>query len=599
MCGICGFNWKGEKKLKAIADLMNHRGPEQEGYYTDANVSIGHKRLSIIDVSKKGKQPMVNETGDVLITFNGEIYDYNVLRKELVGKGHKFTSKTDTEVIIHAYEEYGHKCLERLNGQFAFCIYDKKKGELFLARDRLGIRPLYYYAEKNSFVFASELKCLLESGVVPKEIDKYSLNHYLMFGYSPRNKSIVKSAKKLDPGNYLVYNIEKKKIVTLEPYWKIKFNTIKSYNEKKIIRTIREKLEESVRLRMVADRPVGAFLSGGLDSSLIVALMSKHTKNLETFSIGFTYEEFDESHYAELVAKKFGTKHHQMKFTSKDIQKLLPELIYYYDEPFADPSAIPTLLLAMVAKKYVTVSLSGTGGDELFAGYKRYQHYAMLRNVLKVPFIKEFTSFASSIGRTEMLDKVRMVFEEPKDYMMYPKLFSYFDKYCLSLDTRVFNDFKKHFSNNNVNDAFCFDQSEYLPNDLLYKEDIACMAHSLEGRFPFLDHNLVEFANSLPIKAKMRGKTVKYLLKKAAEGILPNEVIYRTKQSFSVPFNHYFRKELKDFAYDIIFNFEGYDYYDKIKVKKCWTAHQKNERDYTHLFLTLIVFNLWYGKWMA
>jgi len=602
MCGICGFNWSDKKKIKQLADLINHRGPEQEGHHVDENVSLGHKRLSIIDLSIKGRQPMTNEDGSILILFNGEIYNFQDIKKELQERGHVFKSRTDTEMILHAYEEFGHDCVKRFNGQFAFCIYDRVKKQLFFARDRLGMKPIYYYAEDGKLVFGSELKCLMEAGVIDKEIDENSLNHYLLFGYTPLGNSILRNVKKLEPGHYMVYGLKEHKILFNKRYWRLRFSQTGIHDEESLKKDIVSELDRSIRLRLISDRPVGAFLSGGLDSSLIVAFMRKYVKNLQTFSISFGHKGFDESRYAKIVSKKFNTKHHEMKFSTKDIKKLLPKTVYYFDEPFADASTIPTFLLALVAKKSVTVSLSGTGGDELFAGYKRYQHYATLRWLTKLPSFIRYPGYAFCrlLGSvSHKFDKLSLLLEQKEqEYTLYPKLFAYFDKTPLNVDTSFFSGFRRYFKGDGVLSAFSFDQHEYLPNDLLFKEDMACLAHSLEGRFPFLDHHLVEFANSIPVKYKMKGGESKYILKKVAEEFLPHEIIYRRKQSFSVPFNDYFRKDLKSFTYDLIFNFKEYDYYDKEVMEGCWRDHQSGKKDYSNLFLTIIMFNLWYKKWM-
>lgn len=603
ICGICGFNWSDNKLLKQITKLLTHRGPDDEGHYSDSLMSLGHKRLSIIDLSKKGKQPMTNKDESIIITFNGEIFNFQELRDILKKKGYSFSSKTDTEVIIYAYEEFGIDCINYFNGQFAFCIYDTRKKILFAARDRLGIKPFCYYSKNDKFIFSSELKSILKSGIVKKTIDKTALNHYLIFGYTSLDQTIIKDVKKLKPGHFLIYDLSKKRIKQISKYWTPSFNISPVKNENELKMQIIEKFDKSVRYRLISDRPVGAFLSGGIDSSLIVAFMSKYVKKLETFSISFDYDEFDEAPFARQVSKKFNTNHHEMKFTTKDVIKLLPKTVYYFDEPFSNCSVIPTLLLAKVAKRRVTVSLSGTGGDELFAGYKRHLHYNYIKLIVRLPIsIRKFLFFSlKQLGKiSQSSAKLSLILENSeKEYTIYPKLFSYFNRKLLGLDVSFFTNFKKYFKKRGIIDAFNFDQKEYLPLDLLYKEDIACLGHSLEGRFPFLDHNFVDFANKIPINYKLRKNKGKYILKKVAEEFIPKNIIYRKKQSFMVPFKEYFKKDLKNFAYNNMFNFNEYNYYDKSILKKCWKEHQLGKKDHSDLFLTIIMFNLWYKKWMS
>ncbi len=603
MCGICGITWNDKKLIKQIIKFISHRGPDQEGYFSDKNVTLGHKRLSIIDLSSFGKQPMKSINNNIIIVFNGEIYNYQKIKNELKNKRYKFKTKTDTEVIINAYKEWGVDCVKKFNGQFAFCIYDKKKNELFLARDRLGMKPLCYYHENKRFIFASELKCIIKLNIVKKEISKEALNHYLLFGYTPLNLTILKNVKKLKPGHYIIYDLKKKEIKDYQKYWDVNIKLNNKIKEKEIIDIVTKKLNKSIERRMISDRPVGAFLSGGVDSSLIVSFMRKKIKKLETFSVSFDRAKYDESKYARKVSKMLNTKHHEIKFSAKDIKKWINKINNYFDEPFSDASTIPTYLLAKVAKKNVTIGLSGTGGDELFGGYTRYYHFNKLRLITYLPSLVRIPIYITLkfFGMfNKKLQKASLLFWE-KEYCwsLYPKLFSFFDKKELNIDSgSIFNKFKKYFRKKSVYGAFVFDQKEYIPNDLLFKEDICCMANSLEGRFPFLDHELVEFANNIPKKYKLKHGQTKVLLKKLAEKYLPKSIIYRKKQSFSVPFAEYFRNELKEFAYELIFNFNDYDYYNKKIIRKCWKKHQKGKKNYANLFLSLLMFNLWYKKWM-
>jgi asparagine synthase (glutamine-hydrolysing) len=374
MCGIVGFNWEDEKTIKLLASLLEHRGPEQEGFHVGDSVSLGHKRLCILDLSLKGRQPLYNEDNTICIAYNGEIFNFEGLRKDLLKAGHCFVSRTDTEVLVHGYEEWGTELLKKINGQFAFCIFDKKKNLLFIARDRLGIKPLYYYCDNRKFIFGSEMKVFLKSDI-KKKINQNALDFYLLFGNTPFEQSILEGVKKLPAAHYLIYDLSAKKIQKYERYWEVSFDEQIDCDEDELKKQVAERLEESVRMQLISDVPLGAFLSGGVDSSIIVSIMRKYVKELNTFSVRFDRPDFNESQYAKIVSDKFQTIHHEIEFNAESVRDLILELPYYYDEPFADSSMIPTCLVSRVAKKYVTVSLSGTGGDELFGGYPHHYQF--------------------------------------------------------------------------------------------------------------------------------------------------------------------------------------------------------------------------------
>jgi asparagine synthase (glutamine-hydrolysing) len=601
MCGICGFNWESEDLVRKMANVINHRGPDQEGYYCDASISLGHKRLSILDLSENGRQPMWDENNEVAIIYNGEIFNYVTLRNALKKKGYSFFSDTDTEVALKLYKEIGIDCVKQFNGQFAFCIYDKKKGLLFFARDRLGMKPLYYYCDKERIIFGSELKCLLESGIIKKEISKTALNHYLFLGHCPIDLSIIKNVRKLKPGHFMCFDLKKKEITFNKPFWKLSFAKSEKKSFEELKETTLESLEKSVKLRLISDRPLGAFLSGGLDSSIIVALMRKHVKDLKTFSISFDHPKYDEGAFARKVADHFKTIHTEIKFTSDDVKKFLPKMAYYFDEPFANSSVLPTLILAHESKKEVTVALSGTGGDELFYGYPRHRHYHFLRLLYTAPgFVKSiFFALAKIIKSDSQLYKAIEIIKNSEGlHQVYSRLFSFYRKDFLNIDLKFTERFKKYFTHGDVRDAFMFDQSEYLSGDLLYKDDIACLASSLEGRHPFLDHTFVEFANAIPKELKFKNGQQKYLLKKIAEKFLPKDLIYRRKRSFSVPFKEYLKKDLKKEVYNALFDFNDFEYYNKDELKYLWNEHMSGVADHSELFFTLLMFNLWYERWM-
>ncbi len=606
MCGIVGFNWEDKRKIEILASLLEHRGPEQEGFHVRDGVSIGHKRLCILDLSEKGRQPIYNEDGTICITYNGEVFNFESLRDTLEEAGHKFVSKTDTEVLIHAYEQWGTGLLEKINGQFAFCIFDRNENLFFLARDRLGIKPLYYYHNAGRFIFGSEMKVLLKSDI-KRQISEKALNHYLLFGYTPSGESILEGVQKLLPGSYLIYDLTAKKITENARYWSLSFDGDASITEEQARREIAERLEQSVKAQLIADVPLGAFLSGGVDSSIIVALMRKYVKELNTFSVRFDRPGYDESKYAKIVSDMFRTRHHEIEFNAESVRDLIEQLPYYYDEPFGDSSMIPTCLVCRVARKYVTVSLSGTGGDELFAGYPRYLQFGVLKKLNRLPApAKNILSFSvrtlNTLLRNDMLNKLQ-TFLGPKEqaWEIYLKLFSYMFRSGdeQSRDLAEFGHFAEHFKyENDVTNALSFETMEYLPECLLTKEDRASMAVSLEVRVPFLDHTFVEFAAKIPPHFKVRGLDKKHILKKAFCDILPHKILYRKKKGFAVPLAHYFRSELRDFAQEEIFAGPAFDYYNRSFVDKLWQKHQKGTADYSRLFWSIMMFNLWHKKWM-
>ena len=607
MCGIVGFNWQDEKKIRSLACLLEHRGPEQEGFHVQDGVSIGHKRLRILDLSEKGRQPIYNEDHTICVSYNGEIYNFQELRQTLQETGHKFESKTDTEVLVHGYEEWGTELLERINGQFAFCIFDKPKNIFFIARDRLGIKPLYYYCDDKNFIFGSELKVFLKSDI-KKQISKKALNYYLLFGNTPSQQSILENVQKLLPGSYIIYDLTTQKIKERQRYWTLSFSQEASISDSEVKEQIVQRLEQSVKMRLISDVPLGAFLSGGVDSSIIVALMRKHVKDLNTFSIKFDIPGYDESRYAKIISDMFQTQHHEIEFNAESVRDLILELPYYYDEPFGDPSMIPTCLVSRVAKRHVTVSLSGTGGDELFAGYPRYIELRLLKQLNHLPAIAKKMLSSSLLAlnvilRNDKLNKLQTFMGPAEEtWLLYLKLFSYMfrDKYEQTEKLAEFSYLKTHFKyDNDVTNALNFDISEYLPDCLLTKEDRASMAVSLEVRVPFLDHTLVEFAAKIPTRLKIKRTDKKHILKKAFSDILPRKILYRKKQGFSVPLVHYFRNELKDFANKEIFESGEFDYYDKNHIGNLWQKHQNRHSDYSRLFWSIIMFNLWYKKWMT
>ena len=615
MCGIAGFTGNDSIKINNIIGNIEHRGPDDKGIYCDDFVSLGQTRLSIIDLSIAGSQPMfyspkfgacsrkfrpeLIKNTEFGIIFNGEIYNFKKIRQQLLKKGYTFTTNCDTELVLAAYCEWGQELVSYFNGMWAFCIYDKTKSQLFLSRDRFGQKPLYYYAVNELFVFGSELKVFFEYGI-EKEISKEALNYYLMFGTTPRGKSIIENIQKLEPGNYLIYNLEKKQIIKKSLYYKTNFANEKP-DLKEAKKRVYELLDLSVKRRLLADVPVGAFLSGGIDSSAIVHFMHKYVSDLKTFSIGFDYKEFNEADKAKIISDKYNTDHYEINFSANDVRDLIDNLPYYFDEPLGDSSLIPTYLVSKVAAGHVKVVLSGTGSDEIFAGYPRYYEYrqlSMLNNLPK-PIKKLISGSYSLISKDkDRASKLNILLNSSQN-QLYLKLFSnaFRGKNEFDVDIEKVGYLTKYFNNTDkLQSVLDFEQNIYLPDDLLVKEDRATMANSIEGRMPFLDYELVNYVNSLSSSLKLKGKCGKYLLKQTLKGILPDEILFRQKKGFGVPLKYYYKKELKKYTEDIIFGFSSYDYYDKNVFKKLWDRHQKGLSDYSHVFWNLIMFNKWYEK---
>ena len=594
MCGIVGFNWNDKNLVKAMSDLIRHRGPDDYGFYTDKYISLGSRRLSIIDLSR-GKQPISNEDGTKWIVFNGEIYNFIELRQELQKKKHKFRTDTDTEVILHAYEEYGRKCVERFNGMFAFAIWDSKNRELFIARDRLGKKPLFYYHSGKKFIFASEIKSILKAGI-KASINKEALYFYLTYGYTPTKKSIFNNINKLEAGCTLLFKDFK---IGIERYWQIDFSNKINESEDFFVKKIREHLDSAVRKRLIADVPVGAFLSGGLDSSAIVAYIKKYKNDLKTFSISFDYSQFDESKYARMVSEKFDTGHHDISFDADDVRELLPKLVKQYDEPFGDPSMVPTYLVSKVARKHVTVSLSGDGGDESFLGYERYLQYRLLALQEYLP--KKFISPLLSLPFGKLRNYLEFI--RLNQYKKYAELRANFKsdlRKNLFLGNFDFSDYCKKFFVypdylDNISNA---DINTYLVDDILTKLDRSSMFVSLEARAPFLDYGFMEFSAKIPMRLKLKGAEPKYILKKSLVGILPKSIIYRKKQGFTFPLEIYMRKELKDLINGSLAEKSELDrYISRDYINKLLRLHYNKEKDYTSGLWTMFILKLWLDQY--
>ena len=627
MCGIVGIvnfnsqNLVNENIVKKMNNRIYHRGPDDEGYFIERNVGLGIRRLSIIDLVS-GHQPVYNEDRTIWVIFNGEIYNYLDLRAVLEKKGHKFYTKTDTEVIVHLYEEEEEECVNKFNGMFAFAIWDRRKKKLLLARDRLGIKPLHYRIDNTSLIFASELKALIEHPAVIREIDLESLNKYLTYEYIPAPNTIFRGIKKLLPGHILILKEGK---ISLKQYWNIELGTMEKslYDKKKCIQRLKQLLEESVRKRLISDVPLGIFLSGGIDSSTITYFASKfNPSKTKTFNIGFEEKSFDESSYAKDIANLLGTKHYEELFTTERLLELVPKIADIIDEPLGDASFIPTYLVSQFARQYVTVILGGDGGDELFAGYPTYQAHKLASIYRKVPYLlrKGIEKIIQKIPPSDKnfsfefeIKKFISGIEFNQELRNYIWLgsFSPQDKETLfrqgikeEIHKDCFKEIGMHLKNKKfiapLDKILYLDMKFYLQDNLLVKIDRASMANSLEVRVPYLDHKFVEFVTALPARFKLRGLTTKYIFKKSMKNILPAKIINRRKKGFGIPLAKWFKKELKDLLEDSLskgkIDKEGIFDYNYIRM--IMDEHFKSKKNNRKKLWTLLIFQLWYDKYI-
>jgi asparagine synthase (glutamine-hydrolysing) len=632
MCGIAGkVHFKNnstvvnEKMIKKMNNAIAHRGPDDTGIFVTANkkVGLGQRRLSIIDLSPLGHQPMHYEHAGkkYTITFNGEIYNFQKKRILLKKDGYIFKSKTDTEVIMALYDKYGMNFLEHLRGMFAFALYDHQENKLVCVRDRLGKKPFKYYLDDNVFMFSSELKSLLTQPEYKKEIDYEAIHHYLTLQYVPTPLTGFKKIKKLPPAHYLTLDCNTGK-TTIKKYWQLDYSHKLQLSEEEWEKRILEKLEETVKLRMIADVPLGAFLSGGIDSSAIVALMAKNSSQpIKTFSIGFNESDHNETVYARLIADKYRTEHHEF-IVKPNALNLLPKLVHHYEEPYADSSQLATFYLADKVKDFVTVALNGDGGDENFAGYGRYSvqkfslwydKFKFWHNLLAKPTAKMINKiFQNTL--TNHAQTFAETLSEPYDqrYINYIQYFSREAKlnlYTNEMKKRVkkivtneiiIDAFKNAKTNNKIEEAIYADIATYLPDDLLAKVDIATMAHGLESRSPFLDHKFMEMTSQIPTNLKLKGlNNKKYILKKALEkDLVPKEILYRKKMGFGVPIEHWFRNEMKDYMYETLLSEKAISrgIFKKESVRKLLDTHVNTKINHSYKIWALITLELWFQE---
>ncbi|MFA5160797.1 MAG: asparagine synthase (glutamine-hydrolyzing) [Elusimicrobiales bacterium] len=626
MCGISGiFNYGtgaavDKDELRRLNSLILHRGPDDDGFCFDGPAGLAMRRLSIIDLPT-GHQPISNEDGSLWIVFNGEIYNFRELRAELEKKGHVFHTKTDTEAIVHLYEDEGKNCVKKLRGMFAFAIWDSRNKRIFIARDRIGKKPLNYSLQNGRLVFASELRAV--AAACPREIDFQSLDLYLALQYIPSPRTVYKNIFKLPPAHTLT--VDKNGAVS-EPYWDLPLNAPPlDISESEAKSEVRRRLEEAVKIRMVSDVPLGAFLSGGVDSSVIVALMSRlSARPVKTFSVGFEEQEFSELEYARAVANMHGCEHTEF-IVKPEMSDVLPKLAWHYSEPYADSSALPSYYVARETRKHVTVALNGDGGDENFAGYLRYiaMRLAHYWDYLPAPARKSLAAAAeilpeksaplSILWRAKRFLRSTVAGDFPARHL---KMVCYFDdeakralyspKFRAAVNLSGAADYiaagyEKAAGLDFINRLLYVDIKTYLPEDLMVKMDIATMANSLEGRSPLLDHEFMEFCFRLRGDMKLRGlgKT-KWLLKESFRDMLPPQILTRPKMGFAIPVGRWFRGELKKFWEEACLSRTALrrGYFNEAALRAVWEEHQSGRRDHGYRLWAVLMLELWHQAFM-
>ena len=631
MCGITGFllDTPGdpvemENLIGKMANRLRHRGPDETGFFVDGRAALGHRRLSIIDL-KSGQQPIFSEDGTLCIIFNGEIYNYKELSKELVARGHVFSTHSDTETILHAYEEWGEECIGRLHGMFAFCVWDARNRILLLARDRVGKKPLFYAHTGGAFVFSSEMKSILEFPGITRKIDDEALASYFLFSYIPAPLTIFRGIYKLLPGHYLVVRNGTSRT---RQYWDVEFVPDRNRKEKDVIRDFMDILEDAVRVRLMSEVPLGAFLSGGIDSSTVVALMSRASDTpVKTFSIGFGGERGgfeDERKYALLVASRYATDHRAYEVLP-EVAGILGKIVVSFDEPFADDSTIPSYYVCKMARENVTVALSGLGGDETFCGYERYLGFHLSHIYQKLPeffrtyliqgvvdrfketssggyavnHLKRFVRSTSDDHGTRYIGYVTKIKSAYQGSFFNGNIRHYADAFD-SAKRSFLNTFHAAKADDPLNKVFYCDMKTYLCEDILALTDRMSMHHSLEVRVPFLDHRLLEYSASIPPEWKIRWFRKKYLLKKGVSGLLPKEVLEHKKQGFVGPMTRWLQADLKGLTARILSsgNLARHDIFNQQTVQRILEDHYHGKEINDSLIWSLIIFQVWYENYM-
>jgi len=616
MCGIAGIvdydtGYIDRIIVKEMIDTMSHRGPDGEGIYSDINVLLGHKRLSIIDV-EGSKQPLCNEDETIWITFNGEIYNYPELRKELVARGHSFKTQGDTETLVHLYEDYGRDMVSHLQGMFAFAIWDKNKRSLFIARDRIGIKPLYYCNTHNGLIFASEIKALLRHSEVKSSYRHESIWHYLTYRSVPAPDTLFKNIYKLKPGHTLTVTKDR---CDEKPYWDIPLSSVCGLSDAYGKYTTDEQLEiaaneteqlllKSVKRRLISDVPLGAFLSGGVDSSLIVAMMSKLTDSqVKTYSVGFSNLEYSETSYAKTVSDLYKTNHHELILGEDFFADNLEKATWMRDKPLSEPADVPLYLLAKMASKDVKVLLSGEGSDELFAGYPKYAYdrFAPMFSWMPDTLVNAIGKvLPSKFRRAEIAIKSLSRKNRVDRWSQWFAPFTKSEKYQLLGSRRVFADHVidyplTHGNCSNLDAMLYADCKLWLPENLLERGDRMTMAASVESRVPFLDHEIIEHAFGMPAELKLRGLSRKWQIKQIARKYLPDSIIDRPKVGFTLPLNQWFRGKLRDMCYDRICSSRGIsaDIFNRRLLQKILDDHTSSLKDNSLKIWTLLTLSIW------
>jgi asparagine synthase (glutamine-hydrolysing) len=625
MCGIAGFTnfyrtMGDTSTLVKMGEVMAYRGPDAHGEYTDSLVGLCHRRLSIIDLSAAGNQPMYSADGNLVVVFNGEIYNFLELRKTLADKGYPFKSHTDTEVILALYQSEGEHFVEKICGMFAIAIWDKRERTLFLVRDRIGKKPLYYYSDGKDFAFASEIKALLQIPSIPKTVRLDAIHDFFAYQYIPDPKTIFRNIYKLEPGHWLKVS---DKGITTEQYWDISFANISSKSEQEIREELLHLIEQATRQRMISDVPLGAFLSGGVDSSGIVAVMSLlNDTPVTTCSIGFDEERFNETEFAEIVARQYHTRHHEYHLHDS-VADQLSHIAGYFDEPFADPSLVPTYFVSSLAKRAVTVALAGDGGDEIFAGYEKYSQDGR-ENAIKrwIPGALRgalFPALANRLQQSQLLS-LRRSGSLLQSLSVDPAMGFYISNSQISdaiwqqLASRDLQQQLGDYHPSHITKAvyqradtedhlariLYTDMKTYLPGDILVKVDRMSMANSLEVRAPLLDHRVIEYAARIPSSLKLRRGEKKYILKECFKPLLPHDILYRKKMGFSVPLASWLRGEIRKNFESLVLGGTALDsgYFSKPAAQRLWQEHLSERRDHSAPLWSLLMFCLWHKKYI-
>jgi asparagine synthase (glutamine-hydrolysing) len=627
MCGLAGLLLARDTtappdlaaRLERMTAALRHRGPDDRGTWVSSRAALGHRRLAIIDLSAAGHQPMATDGGSVQVAFNGEIYNFRELRAELERKGCDFVSASDTEVILHGWQQWGRGVFARLRGMFAIALWDARAGQLVLARDRVGKKPLYYAWCDGTFLFGSEHKALLAWPGMQREPDLEAIHHYLSLQYVPAPWSAFRGIRKVPKASYMVIDLDGRTVT--DQYWTLPSPALA---RERPIAELKAELEplldEAVRLRMISDVPLGAFLSGGVDSSSVVAMMARHSSGpVKTFCIGFEEADFDERRYARMVAERYATDHHEM-MVRPDALGVLPRIVWHYGEPYADSSAVPTYYVAEIARRHVTVALNGDGGDESFLGYHRYSECLKTEWVSRIPRPLRQLAGRVAASMSPKLDGFRptrvarrlLGYASEKDARRYAPSMAYFfdhdkvagygERLRPFLVSSSFDLLDPYFANapSFVAGAARADIETYLPDDLLVKVDIASMAHALEARSPLLDHVLMEWAAGIPAHQKMAGGETKAILKAAMEPHLPHEVLYRPKMGFGVPIERWLRNELREFAYDTLTSRAATDrgLFRPEYVRQLLDEHSSGARLHHTRLWALLMLELWFRMWI-